>query len=218
FLYSANTLAIDPKKNYRLSGKFRTVPGTKPSTLYFGVQPFDAEGRLINPTEVHAIAGTETQLAANAAAGSYKLLVKDTAKWLARKDRRVAFDVDISGEYNDLPNRTVTSGGIEAIRQTAEGWEVTLTQPLTKGWPAGTLIRQHGESARFIYCGALNEPVPEEWQTIGHTIEREHKFGIRSARHLWRGTRYLRIILLMNFSGNNSNAALLQDIRLEEVK
>lgn len=214
YLFSSQVLPIDPTKTYSLRGKFRAVPGTSPSTFYFGVQPFDEQGRIISPLEVRAFPDTETALLESVESGSHTLLVKDASRWKTGQDRCIAFDIDIMGKFSDLPNRNITPVGIEAISDTGKGWVVTLSKPLKKSWVSGTGVRQHGASARYIYCGAINQPIPTEWQELGGDIGGEPRFGITSARHWWRGTRFARIVLLMNYSGDLKTAAQFQDIRL----
>ena len=215
FLFSSQALPIDPTKIYSLRGKFRAVPGTSPSTFYFGVQPFDGQGRVISPEAVRAFPATETMLLEPAVAGSCILLVKDASRWKAGQDRCIAFDVDTTGKYGDLPNRSVTAAGVDAIRDSGKGWMVTLAKPLQRSWPTSTSVRQHGISARYIYCGAINQALPAEWQELGGDIGGEPRFGITSARHWWRGTRFARIVLLMNYDGDSKTAAQFQDICLK---
>ena len=216
-LFSAHTLPIDPKKTYRLSGRFRTVPGTKPSNFFFGVQPYDAKGRVILPHEVNVVPNSETVLLKDAKAGSFTLIIRKNKAWKAGKQFCVAFNTDPSGEYNDLPNRTVTKIGIESIKDEGDAYRITLSHPLQKNWSAGTYVRQHKNSYLYIYNAGFARKVPEKWQTISGTVGGEEKAGIKHSRHWWRGTRYARIVLLMNNSGNNSNAVHIQDIRLEEI-
>ena len=216
-LISAQSLPIDPRKTYRLSGKFRTVPGTKPSNFFFGVIPYDAKGQVILPEEVQAIPGSDTVLLEDAKAGSNTIFIRKNTAWKKGGNHFVAFNTDPSGKYKDLPNRNI-SKRIESIQDLGNKLKIVLSKPLKKSWRAGTNIRQHGHSYLYIYNTAFSKSVPEEWTTISGPISGEPLFGIKHTRHWWRGTRYARIVLLMNNSGNNSNAAFFQDIRLEEVK
>ena len=154
----------------------------------------------------------------DAKAVSHTIIIRKNKAWKTGKTLHVAFNVDMSGAYNDLPNRTVSRRGIESIKDIGTGYKVALTHPLATSWRAGTTVRQHGNSYMYIYNAAFGWKVPETWKEISGIIVGEQKFGIKHTRHWWRGTRYARIVLLMNNSGNNSNAVLIQDIRLEEVK
>jgi hypothetical protein len=53
----------------------------KPSFAYFGLIPFDAQGREIYSEHVNFFPGTETELAAAAEPGENTIKVKDAAKW-----------------------------------------------------------------------------------------------------------------------------------------
>jgi hypothetical protein len=214
-IFSAGFIPVDTAKTYMLTGWFKST-GEQPSNIYFGLVPFSAKKRQIAPVFVNIIKGTETTLAEACTKESKLLKIADGAKWKIGPFASIAFEADDSGEYKDLPNRNVTGYGIEKVEQNADGvWEVHLKKPCGKDYPAGTKIREHRSGGTYIYTGGRGK-VPGEWKEFTGAIGGESPFGV-SADKFWKGTRYVRILILANHNQKKDATLLIDDIKLVEV-
>jgi|GEM_PF-5821334 hypothetical protein len=174
---------IDPLAAYTLSAAYR---GSEEAggTLLLAFNVYDKDGRHISSREVHFLAETETELAKPANVADTVIYLKNADSWQGKPagggNGYVAFNIDRSGKYGDLPNRNL-SGAITGIEKNAEEWAVTLSGPVGKNYPAGTAVRQHrnsstyntvqvtgklsgsGETAGKLAGMAVGNPVPGRW-------------------------------------------------------
>ncbi len=213
--YSRDFITIDPAKKYRLSGQFRSAPGTAGDRFYFGFQPFDASQKPILPEMVGMVSGTETELAAPCKPADKTLKVVDASMWLTGNKYCIAFNIDPAG--TDLPNRTLSSAGIKALKAAGSSYEVELDKPCGVSAAAGTKIRLHQTGSTFIYPAAEYAEVPAAWQEFSGVINPETASG--SPRDAWwKGTKICRIIILANYGQGTAGAALqAKNIKLEEL-
>lgn len=214
-VYSAELFAVDPGKVYQLSGSFRSVGETE-GRVYLGLVPADESKRSIAPHHVNCVPGSETELAAACSPADTVIKVKDGSKWRAVAHAAIAFEIDDSGEFADLPNFNLSPLGVEQVEQKGDHWEVTLSRACGKEYPAGTKVRQHLAGASFIYCGAGNLVAPKEWTTFSGKVDGISKNSIASTR-FHPGTKFVRIGILANHRGNQENVLLIDNITLEQV-
>ena len=139
-------IKINPCKKYQVSVKIKQF-GENPALVYIGFIPYTAKGIFIAPEHVTTIENSSTTLTAAAAKGDKTLTVKDASKWGNGKYYHVAFNA--KEDMSDIPNFDI-SRMIAKIQKKDNGYLVTLTQPLTKAYPAGTVVRQH-RSGRTYY-------------------------------------------------------------------
>ena len=217
FLFSKDILKIDSTHRYQLSGKFKLVKGSLPSKIYFGLLPVDQDGKIIQAVEVQACSGTETVLTAPVEPGDRVVKVRNATNWKPLSIRRIAFDADPAGTYNDLPNRNVTAGGILSIRNSGTEYEVTLDKPVQLRRPAGTAVRQHENAPPYIYIGAGGADIPDHWFEFKGDIGGIAGYGASDSRW-WKGTKGAKIVLLINYAGNSRHKSFLKDIKLEKVE
>lgn len=214
-VYSSTDFAVDPEKTYRITGSFKSVGETE-GRVFLGVFPLDEQKRFIAPNMINCVSGTETELAAACSPEDTVIKVKDGSKWRKVSHGVVAFEVDDSGEFADLPNRNLSTPGIENTEEKDGYWEITLARPCGKEYSAGTKVRQQQSGATFIYCGASNQAVPKEWRTYTGQVSGIHK-GATHRRRFRPGTAYVRVGILANHGGNQENIMLIDDIKLELV-
>ncbi len=119
--------------------------------VYAGFLCFDKDGKQIRPQEVVTEAGSETVLAADAAAGDSFLRVKDASHWkLSGPPKYIAFNA--KSDRGDLPNRSVIP--ITGVKKAGEEWVVALKQPLREAFRKGTAVRLHTLASEFTLAGA----------------------------------------------------------------
>jgi hypothetical protein len=77
----------------------------------------------------------------------------------------VAFDIDDSGAFNDLPNRKQTvKDGFISIVDNGTTCTLTLKSPAGKNYPVSTKIRAHYPGSSYNYIAADYSEVPANWK------------------------------------------------------
>ena len=203
---SDDFIELDPEAQYELSCFAMSQQGGAKWTI--GFDCYDAEQKRILSEDVTIIEGTETALTEEAVKGSKVLKIANGQSWAfepgsSPKWGVVAFNVDDSGAFSDLPNRERSDWGITAIRQVGGQWEVELKNPLRTDYPAGTKVRQHKTAGTCMWIGEL--VAPTEWtQTKGR------RSGLSmfrdNSKKFWPGTRFVKIFIL-----NQSDSDILFD-------
>ncbi len=214
-VFSKDSMAVDPAKKYRLSGKFRNGSDVKNLRVSFGVNCLDDKKRPIPGGSVDIVKGTETELAADFKADETVLKVKDGSEW--KKGKIVVFKADASGKLADLPNTQTEYVLVANIAPNADNqYDVTMSKPLKRSYPAGTVVRQH-EMGQWFHFIALNKPLTADWQEFSFEFSGESASG--SVPGKWRnGTKFAGIAFYAN-PGNVKDAVTeLKDLKLEEVE
>ncbi len=207
--------AIDPNKRYTLTGWFKSV-GKEPSNLYFGFMCFDADKKLIASEQVGVVGGTETVLYEDCKKEDTLVKVAHAFKWKENPRACIAFAVDDSGRYQDLPNRNLSGFGIIKLEEKDGYWEVRLNEPCGRAYPAGTKVREHAAGPAYLYCAAAAQAVPTEWTQYSGSVMGLSEAGAGNARW-WPGTKYAKLVLLLNYEQNEDCIALVNppDIKAE---
>lgn len=214
-LYSKGSIAVDPEKKYRLSGKFRNASADKPLKISFGVNCLDARKKTISGGSVDAVPGTETELAADFKGGDTVLKVKDASEW--KKGRIPVFKTDTSGKLADLPNLNTEYITIKDITVNADKqYDITMSSPLKRSYPAGTAVRQH-EPGQWFHLAAVSKPLGTDWQEFEFEFSGETASG--SAPGKWRKTtRYAGIAAYINPGQIKDGVTEFKDMKLEEIQ
>lgn len=211
-IMAAEFLPIDPDKTTTLTGWFKSAGATK-SKLYFGYAPYDAEKKLIESRHVNCVPGTETTLAEACAKDDLVVKIAAGDKWVLSPNACVAFAVDDSGEYADLPNRKITNAGITKVENKGGHWEVHLKSKCGQDYPTGTKIREQVAITGFAYTAASSVFVPQEWTQYSGIINSMSK-NASPKNQWWPGTRYVKIIILANYGQKNDAELHVDDMSL----
>lgn len=210
-------IEVDPEANYELVGWFSSA-GPVASNLNFGLICFDAENELIRGPEITFVEGTEARLREEAKEGTHILKIDKGSAWLVEprilSTSHVAFNVDDSGNYGDLPNRNLSGRGILGVKQSDGQWEIELAEPLAKDFPVGTKIRQHRQTQSYLYV-LTDRKVPEEWTQFSGKVGGMTERGVAS-RSFWPGTRFVQVVAfpLDTAVGKNDSRLLMDDVEL----
>lgn len=209
---SRELIPIDPGKTYTITGWCKSV-GTGPSKLYFGCAPCDENRKAIPPEHVICIPGSETTLFEACDKADTVIKIANGEKWQLIVHGRIAFEVDDSGNYEDLPNGKLSSSGMTKVENKGDHWEVHLKKPCGQSYAAGTKIREHISGGTYMYSAASNTKVPMEWTQYTAKIKGEAKHGYSGTQ--WRrGTKYARIMLLANYQQKKEFELLVDDISM----
>ena len=176
-------IAIDPTKNYLLSGKFATQG--KSGRFVLGFDCFDAKKRKIGAHHIQYVADTQTVLTANADKGSNHILIADGKNWSPAAGKVAVFNV--KSDFSDLPNFN-THYYITEVKKVSGAYKVTFSRPLLCNYPAGTSVRLHRE-AGILNAIAFVQP-QKKWETHKALIEKVSTDPAIN-EHFWPGTRFI---------------------------
>ena len=199
---SLGIIEVNPDAIYELTGSAMAVEGT--SKVHFGLRCLDADKKMIRCEWVSPIEGTETKLLEAATKGATVLKIENGQAWKIGGNTPlfgcVAFNVDDSGAFADLPNREVSDLVIKAIRQVGGHWEVELAKPLTADFSAGTKVRQH-ENKMGCFWVKIKD-VEQSWGEVKGSASGVSSTGIEPGK-FWPGTKFIQVqIFNMNAASN----------------
>jgi hypothetical protein len=200
-------IAVCPDKIYKLSGWFKSASGS--SFIYFGFIPYDRNKKYIPCHAVKYIENTETELAKKCISNDKIIFVKDARNWRVMNSACVAFAVDDSGKYADLPNFNYSSAGIRKISREGGHWKIELKTACGRTYPADTKVREHFNdgSGTYIYSAAKHSSVPAKWTAYQGIVWDNQSLCIFRP-----GAEYVKIVILQS-----ENASLdFKNIKLEE--
>ncbi len=208
-------LPIDPAKTYILSGWFKAT-GKDPSIVFLGYAPYDANRNPIQPANVLVVQGSETFLLKACKADDTILEIADGSAWAPGSWNCIAFEVDASGSYTDLPNRKLTSYNILKVGNTGGHWYVQLKNPCGQTYPAGTKVREHCSGNTYIYNAACARSTVAHWTQFSATIQGVASHGA-PMDHWWRGTKFAQILMLLNYGQSEDVGVLADAITMRQV-
>jgi hypothetical protein len=193
-VFSSELIPVSPEKTYQLSVMLKSASTAQSEQVHVGLIPFDADGNEIIAQSVNHLPDTETELTEDVNAEDDVVKVKKADHWQAGPVLYVAFDIDGSGKFSDLPNNKLSGIGIKAVTDKGSYWEIQLEGKARQSYPAGTKVREHTAGSSYIYCSALYKTIPTEWTEFSGTVT-----GIspgRSDIQFWPGTHSVKVVIL----------------------
>ena len=195
---SEELIPINPELRYKLSGFFNSEGAE--AKMCLGFVSYDADEKEITSQQITPIIGTETKLREAASKGDTVLKIENGQQWVFDTKWTpdwgfVAFDVDDSGAYSDLPNRNLSGAGLKSIRQVGGQWEVELAKPLTADFVAGTKVRQHRAQGACLWLEP--QQVGSSWKEIKGRIAGVSE-GVRQPGKFWPGTKFIKVIIVVD--------------------
>ena len=218
-LLSKNMADVVPSKSYVFSGQFKSDSGSAPFKCYFGLLPFNGAGQEIKTSQVNFIKGSETELAADCSQDDTVLKIKNGENWKPGPLACIAFEIDDSGKYSDLPNSKLSSSGILKVEKKEGYFEVTLKGRCGQKYQSGTKIRMHSAGPSAMYGGAAGKSLAADWTEIKGKLKPESVENLNLLVNLWPGVKKVKILL--GFYPDNQGtdiAVMFKDIKLEELK
>ncbi|MEN9626630.1 MAG: hypothetical protein RL557_958 [archaeon] len=207
-------IAIDPTTEYYQEGWFKSGSGN--SKFYYGFIPYDKDKKEIARQYVYYYSGSETELYADIVASDKIIKIKDGSKWQVFKYGVVAFNVDNSGNYADLPNFDLSNHDIIRVESKGDYWEVEFNTNVGKDAPAGTKIREHRFGGTYMYNSANGLSVPTSWTKYSATLTGECATGTCDGQgKWWKGTRYVKVLIIANYGQNADYKLFFDDLILE---
>jgi hypothetical protein len=206
-------IAIDTAKKYRLSGRFKS--GLTPGVTCFGLVMLDASKRAIQGSFINIVPGSETVLTEPVSKGDNTLKIKDGSQWLKRRSVRSVVAFDAKPDISDVPNRNI-SPMILRVKKDKEGTSciVTLSQPLSRSYPAGTEVRQHQYGA-FTYGAMSYSTIGDKWENRSMEISGLSSGGMPAA-NFWPGTKFVKIVVFADAARKGAEL-FFDDIVFKEI-
>lgn len=200
---------IDTTKKYTLKLSARAVnfQGKDTSFVFAGFNVFDKNGRQISSHHASVLAGTLTEIAADAEKGAKIITVKDASKF--KKDNKVLVR-DAKEDLSDLPNINLI-GDVKAIEQKGDVWEVTLARPINAPLAAGTLVREQNRGGYIYTAGAKH--VGADWSTFQGKITGQ-KPGAWMPTTWPAGAVSAQVLILVNWATPKDLDTEIKDITL----
>ena len=200
------TVDLTKKYTLKLSAKAVNPQGKDTSYVFAGFNVFDKNGRQIGSLNANVMAGTLTEVAADAEKGSKTITVKDASKFKTGK----VIVGNAKEDLSDLPNYNFI-GDVKAVEQTGDVWEVTLARPITKPLKAGTAIREHSRGG-FIYTAGAKH-VGADWTIMQGKITGQ-KLGAWTWSVWPAGTASAQVLILANWATPKDLDTEIKDITL----
>lgn len=218
-VFSSDAFEIDSNKDYFLEGYFRSASHSYQGNLYYGFEPYDENMVPIESYEVNVIPNTETTLYEAVSSADTMIKVIDASTWIHMDPERIAFDIDDSGSYSDLPNRNIAggkNGKLGGKRDMGTHWEIDLLVSVNLDYPAGTKVREHRAGSTYMYTASAGPPlgtIPNSWTYKSGTVSGEAIYGIPSDQW-WHGTKFAKVVGLLNLGQTNSYTLWADDLSL----
>lgn len=217
YVISPEWIPVDSKKTYRLEGYFRSLSSETPASAYFGIIMYDAQKRPIPLKSVLAYTNTPNKLAEDAKKRATSLIVANATGWADIPNCAIAFGAQ--DDFSDLPNFQVSSKVVSYSQRKEGDFEVLLSGPLDRDYPAGTPIRLHSPWGTYLYQIA-DEWTPTEWTRYTKTLHGEALHGAPT-NQFWPGTRFIRVFgMLGNWNRIPKKEArlLMDDVTFVEIE
>ena len=196
-------IQISPEKDYILSGKFRTKPGKNSSRVFLGYLSFETPEQPVYNIQKTPLPNSDTILMEDVQADDTILKIRD-ASW--QKDWNIRVFYQSEPGRTDLPHFEMIPSTIRKLEQGNGTCIVSLVSPVGKLLKKDLKIRLHRVSHREDFPIIRN--TTPEWQ--------EYKCRI-SGKRLAPGTKFIRLYLLANWSGDVNSALELKELKIQEL-
>ncbi|HIG94520.1 MAG: hypothetical protein QT05_C0049G0030 [archaeon GW2011_AR13] len=221
-IYSKELIPVDKNYLYHLEGMFKS-DGIDQSRLYYGFLPYDENLKFIPPQSVDAILNTETTLYEEVHSTDTSIKLTSCNNWIILWYAVVAFDIDDSGNYNDLPNYKTSDYNISKITNYPNYCEIEIgtgygVQHYAKfNAPAGTKVRQHQSGGTYMYTAASNSLVPFSWTNYQGDVTGMFNEGTSSTK--WRkNSTYAVVLILPNYNQTYAGSPLQPRLLFDDLK
>ena len=201
---SEEAIPVDASKTYEISAWCKSADDKTPNVL-LGFQPLDTNKKPIEFHHVNVVPDTETELTEACAGKDTAIKIKDGRKWKVFHLNRVGFDIDDTGELDDLPNRNISNATPMKIEKKDAFWEVALSAPCGMDYPAGTKVRMHSQGDTYKYMVVMKRFNSPEWHELSAKVQ---------GNDFYKGTKFIKIVVLALGGGN----IYFDDIQFGEVE
>lgn len=211
-MLTAEYIPIDTSSVYTQSGSFKSVGAGGDSKTYYGVYTHGKDKEIISSKMTKHYISTETFLTSPLNAGDTIVYVNSVSNW---KNNTWSASLRHIGIYNyknyqpyTMAYYTYAYSDIDLATNT-----ITLTAAYSGDTlPVGTKVANNYDAlGSYTYSTMSAVNVPNVWtiytsnmsgSTINDNVYRQFRYG----------TKYIRIMMLLNYTGNNTHSTLIDDI------
>jgi len=214
---------IDPTKKYKLEWWAKSLWVIN-SRFLFGFKEYDENFELIANRNVNVVLWTEAILLNDVNPDDTTITFSNSwttcSKWENWNHflnfASIAFNIDDSWKYNDLPNYNLSPRKwFSSIVYNWNSCTLNLNEPVWLSYLSGTKIRMH--SAWWYNYIATN------WSVYPPNIWTKYSWEIRGISESWgnrsyfkRWTKYIKIMILANWWQTNNEILYIDDLKLIE--
>lgn len=221
-------IPVDPSLTYRVSGRFRSNAVTE-SRFYFGVAPYDSEGKFISAYRANR-QGAITTVVRSATDATTITTVDPIDTWNqpeTTQGYRRAIGIYYDGDTTRLPDYVHTNnvdhlnigpefGAYSAATGTTITLNVDLPAEVLAQMTDQTAVANHYAGATYLYTAASSEMATSDWTDftgdLTGAVFSASRFQFRT------GTRYVRFLILANYQqAGEATELLFDDLRFEVV-
>lgn len=209
-------IAVDPARSYKLAYYLRQTAVGVSARGYGMIAPYDVDKNQISPQHYMVQANTLTTLAVPLKKGDTTMTLTSAANWYNLSNSSSHLRSAIFWNYTDKTGYTwpvntysrnvwlnLYDGG--AIN----GNVITLKTPWSGlNIPAGTQVSNGSAGGAYMYIGAVNFIIPQDWTAYSGKFEGTHTNNPASATNrLPMMTAYVKVGFLFNRSDSGPNVA-----------
>lgn len=211
-IISDKYIEVDPQKLYLLSGTF-VSSGDDKRNIRFGYIPYDKNHKFIHNSSYNYVENSETFLTRACTRNDKVLYISSSEKWLKSGNALVAFDVDKTKKFNDLPNNKLSDLGIMKIKKISD----TESKVFLKGESKMTanvnsLVREHYANGNYFCMNSYNE-VKNELIIAKSLVGNCPEAVINFPPH----TKFFKIFIYVHNVDKNNNMKLdIKEVNLKE--
>ena len=209
-LQSTEFIEVDHNCTYELSGLFKSM-STNLSKLHFGIACYDKDKSAIAIDWVNHTTNTRTTLAQQLANGDTVVKLTSVANWVVGTQgaedhtKTMAIFNRPGFENYQLPSSCDRYLNVDTSANT-----ITLKTAWNRGTiPAGTNVANTRSGSTFNYIAYAGGTVPNTWTKYSATISGG---AIGNDTKFRYGTRYIKILFLMNYSQDSTYGTRFTDI------
>jgi len=217
-------VALNPGVNYLFEFDARTLNGL--STMYSMIAFYDADKRVIVPSNHMYRPGTLTTLARDLNKGDTVVYLTDTSNWDVNTGTKSYIRGFIFWCWQNsfgytYPENTYSRYTYSDRYTDSAVNKTNNTIALSAAWngpsfPAGTKLSQPSSGGTYKYIGTANSIIPKEWRHVSAVqLGTVDYSGTNAAAMLPPGTAFARIGFYMNYN-NAADTLWITNVSLKE--
>ena len=213
-------IQVDPNKLYNLSGYFKSV-GTSglTSLTYYGIDCYDSDYQQIGQYNTYHYVNTETVLSRDLNPGDTIMYVNNASNWKHTTDVYNIKYVGIANNTN-YPDFAYTRNSFRFSDSDQVNNTITLISAYTGPViTAGTKVANYvNDGGGYRYNGASGTfPSTTTWQNYSGNIQYTNIYNTSSDNIFRYATKYVKVLMLLNYSQNSTYATLVDDIEFKDM-
>jgi hypothetical protein len=214
---TSDFIQIEPNKSYTLTGSLKSTGAGGNSLTYYGYATYDIDKQYIGPNMSSHMVNTETELAQDLKPGDTIVYVNNASNWNKTADIYHSKYIGIY-PYKDYPLYTYTRNLYAFNDSNSTNNTITLSSPY-----GGTLVKagtkvanNYNNNGEYSYSAVCGSYISSTWTkytsvTSGYAI---NYGGYDKFRY---GTKYIKPLLLLNYSQNSTYSTLFDDIEFKDT-